>query len=102
MAVWGYTKHDARLWLRVGSFQFQPAELTRLFVAIFAARYIYDHRHHIAAPWRFDVTADQSLPYVLPLVGAIVAAAAGLVVQAEVGMGGLVRVLAFLLFLAVP
>ena len=74
-AIAGQTVNGARLWLRVGAFQFQPSELTRVLIAIFAARYVYDHRHHIAAPWRLGATPTQSLPYALPLLGAILAAA---------------------------
>ena len=100
-AIVGQTVNGARLWLRVGSFQFQPSELTRLLIAIFAARYVYDHRHHIAAPWRFGATQTESLPYALPLFGAILAAAAVLVLQADLGMASLIVVSAFLTFVAI-
>ena len=100
-AIVGQTVNGARLWLRVGSFQFQPSELTRILIAIFAARYVYDHRHHIAAPWRFSATPTQSLPYALPLFGAILAAAAVLVLQADLGMASLIIASAFLTFVAI-
>jgi cell division protein FtsW (lipid II flippase) len=100
-ALVGQTVNGARLWLRVGPFQFQPSELTRLLVAIFAARYVYDHRHHLAAPWRFGATSMLSLPYVLPLLGAIAAAAAILVVQVDLGMASLIIMSTFLTFVTI-
>lgn len=100
-AIAGQTVNGARLWLRVGAFQFQPSEFTRLLIAVFAARYVYDHRHHIGAPWRLGATPTQSLPYALPLFGAILAAASVLVLQADLGMASLIIVSAFLTFVAV-
>jgi cell division protein FtsW (lipid II flippase) len=100
-AVVGQTVNGARLWLRIGSFQFQPSELTRLLVALFAARYVYDHRHHIGAPWRLGLTPTQSLPYLLPLAGAIAGAASVMVLQGDLGMASLLGVSAFLTFVAV-
>jgi cell division protein FtsW (lipid II flippase) len=100
-AVVGQTVNGARLWLRVGPFQFQPSELTRLLVAIFAARYVYVHRHHIGAPWRIGVPSTQSLAYALPLFGAIAAAASVLVLQADLGMASLIILSAFLTFAAI-
>jgi cell division protein FtsW (lipid II flippase) len=100
-AVVGQTVNGARLWLRVGPFQFQPSELTRLLVAIFAARYVYVHRHHIGAPWRIGVPSTPSLAYALPLFGAIAAAASVLVLQADLGMASLIILSAFLTFAAI-
>jgi cell division protein FtsW (lipid II flippase) len=52
--------------------------------------YLYDHRHLIAAPWRLGSFDLPPAPYLLPLVGAVLAAVAVLVFQNDLGMAALV------------
>ena len=88
--VFGETVNGARLWLRIGPVQFQPSEVARLLLTGFIAVYLYDHRHLIAAPWRLGSFDLPPAPYLLPLVGAVLAAVAVLVFQNDLGMAALV------------
>ena len=88
--VFGQTVNGARLWLRIGPVQFQPSEVARLLLTGFIAVYLYDHRHLIAAPWRLGSVDLPPAPYLLPLVGAVLAAVAVLVFQNDLGMAALV------------
>jgi cell division protein FtsW (lipid II flippase) len=88
--VFGETVNGARLWLRIGAVQFQPSEVARLLLAGFIAVYLYDRRHLIAAPWRLGSIDLPPAPYLLPLVGAVLAAVAVLVFQNDLGMAALV------------
>ena len=88
--VFGQTANGARLWLRIGPVQFQPSEVARLLLTGFIAVYLYDHRHLIAAPWRLGSFDLPPAPYLLPLVGAVLAAVAVLVFQNDLGMAALV------------
>jgi cell division protein FtsW (lipid II flippase) len=88
--IFGRTVNGARLWLGFGPVQFQPSELARLLLAGFVAIYLYDHRHLVAAPWRLGLLDLPPAPYLLPLVGAVLAAVAVLVFQNDLGMAALV------------
>jgi cell division protein FtsW (lipid II flippase) len=88
--VFGQTVNGARLWLRIGPVQLQPSEVARLLLTGFIAVYLYDHRHLIAAPWRLGSFDLPPAPYLLPLVGAVLAAVAVLVFQNDLGMAALV------------
>jgi cell division protein FtsW (lipid II flippase) len=44
----GQTINGARLWVKVGSFQFQPGELAKIFLIIFLAGYLRDKREVLA------------------------------------------------------
>jgi cell division protein FtsW (lipid II flippase) len=86
----GEAVNGARLWLKVGPVQFQPSELARLLLAAFVAIYLYDRRYLVAAPWRVGSLDLPPAPYLLPLVGAVLAAVAVLVLQNDMGMAALV------------
>ena len=88
--VFGETVNGARLWLGIGPVQFQPSEIARLLLAGFVAIYLYDHRHLVVAPWRLGPLDLPPAPYLLPLVGAVLAAVAVLVFQNDLGMAALV------------
>jgi cell division protein FtsW (lipid II flippase) len=91
----GQTVNGARLWLRIGPVQFQPSEVARLLLATFVAVYLYDHRHLVMAPWRFGSVDLPPVPYLLPVVGAVLAAVAMLIFQNDLGMAALVVLGAF-------
>jgi cell division protein FtsW (lipid II flippase) len=88
--IFGQTVNGARLWLAIGPVQFQPSEVARLLLAGFAAVYLYDRRHLVVAPWRVGSLDLPPAPYLLPLVGAVLAAVAVLVFQNDLGMAALV------------
>jgi cell division protein FtsW (lipid II flippase) len=44
----GATINGARLWVRVGSFQFQPGELAKIFLIVFLAGYLREKREVLA------------------------------------------------------
>ncbi len=44
----GQTINGARLWVQVGSFQFQPGELAKIFLIVFLAGYLRDKREVLA------------------------------------------------------
>jgi cell division protein FtsW (lipid II flippase) len=46
--VGGQTINGARLWFKVGSFQFQPGELAKIFLIVFLAGYLRDKREVLA------------------------------------------------------
>lgn len=94
-AAFGETVNGARLWLKIGSVQFQPSEFARLLLAGFVAAYLYDRRHLVAAPWRLYAVDLPPAPYLLPIVGAILGAVAVLVFQNDLGMAALVVLGAF-------
>ena len=93
--IFGESVNGARLWLRIGPVQFQPSEIARLLLAGFAAAYLYDRRHLVAAPWRIHSVDLPPAPYLLPLAGAVLAAVAVLVLQNDLGMAALVVLGAF-------
>jgi len=48
LPVIGATVNGARLWVRVGSFQFQPGELAKIFLIVFLAGYLREKREVLA------------------------------------------------------
>jgi cell division protein FtsW (lipid II flippase) len=44
----GQTINGARLWVKIGSFQFQPGELAKIFLIVFLAGYLRDKREVLA------------------------------------------------------
>jgi cell division protein FtsW (lipid II flippase) len=99
--AFGETVNGARLWLRIGTVQFQPSEVARLFLAGFVAIYLYDRRYLVTAPWRVGSLDLPPAPYLLPLVGAVLAAVAVLVLQNDLGMAALVVLGAYASFASV-
>jgi cell division protein FtsW (lipid II flippase) len=51
LPVIGTTVNGARLWVRVGSFQFQPGELAKILLIVFLAGYLREKRE-VLAQWR--------------------------------------------------
>lgn len=48
LPVLGQTVNGARLWVKIGSFQFQPGELAKIFLIVFLAGYLRDKREVLA------------------------------------------------------
>ena len=48
LPVIGQTINGARLWVKVGAFQFQPGELAKIFLIVFLAGYLRDKREVLA------------------------------------------------------
>ena len=48
LPVIGTSVHGARLWVRIGSFQFQPGELAKLMLIVFLAGYLREKREVLA------------------------------------------------------
>lgn len=44
--------NGARIWLKIGPFSMQPAEFAKLFLAVFFAAYLFDHRDRLAVAGR--------------------------------------------------
>lgn len=88
--VLGDTVNGARLWLQLGPIRFQPSEIARLFLAAFIAIYLDERRHLVAAPWRIGRLDLPPAPYLIPLVGAVAAAAGVLALQNDLGTAALI------------
>ncbi|HWH05214.1 MAG TPA: FtsW/RodA/SpoVE family cell cycle protein, partial [Gaiellaceae bacterium] len=48
LPVLGQTVNGARLWVKIGSFQFQPGELAKIFLIVFLAGYLREKREVLA------------------------------------------------------
>ncbi len=48
LPVIGRNINGARVWVRLGPFSFQPSEFAKLFLAIFFATYLFDHRDQLS------------------------------------------------------
>lgn len=44
----GHSMHGANIWVKLGPFSLQPAELSKIFLAIFFAAYLVDNRDRLA------------------------------------------------------
>jgi cell division protein FtsW (lipid II flippase) len=93
--VFGQTINGARLWLQLGPMRFQPSEIARLLLAIFVAAYLFDRRHLVSAAWRVSRFDLPPIPYLIPLVGAVLSSVAVLVFQNDLGMAALLVLGAF-------
>jgi cell division protein FtsW (lipid II flippase) len=88
--VFGESVNGAKLWLRVGSIQFQPSEIARIVLAAFVASYVYERRHLMASPWRVRSFDLPPAPYLVPVAGAILGSVGVLLLQNDLGMAALV------------
>jgi cell division protein FtsW (lipid II flippase) len=89
-AAAGETVNGARLWLDLGPLRFQPSEVARLLLVLFVAGYIYERRHLVAATWSLGPIELPPAPYLLPVAGAVLTAAAVLAFQNDLGMAAVV------------
>ncbi|MCI8468358.1 MAG: FtsW/RodA/SpoVE family cell cycle protein [Eggerthellaceae bacterium] len=92
LPVIGSESGGGQLWLRVGSFSFQPGELAKILIVFFLAGYLASNREMLSVfTWDVGPFRLPSLPTLLPLI--IMWALAFLVVVLEKDLG-----LAFVLF----
>ncbi len=52
LPFFGREINGARIWLAIGPFSVQPAEFAKLFLAVFFAAYLFDHRDRLAVAGR--------------------------------------------------
>lgn len=93
--VMGDAVNGARLWLDIGPLRFQPSEVARLLLVVFMAIYLHERRHLLAASWRVRSLDLPPAPYLIPVAGAVLGAAAVLVFQNDLGMAALLVLGAF-------
>ncbi len=99
MLAFGEEVNGARLWIRVGSVQYEPIELIKLFIVLFLSAYLAEMADVIAnaRPWSLQA----NLKYLGPLFIGWGASMAILIVQHDLGMATLLlATFATLLFVA--
>ncbi|MBV8371968.1 MAG: FtsW/RodA/SpoVE family cell cycle protein [Candidatus Eremiobacteraeota bacterium] len=87
LLAFGEEINGARLWIRIGSIQYEPIELIKLFIVLFLAAYLAEMADVIAnaRPWSLQA----NLKYLGPLLVGWGASMAILVVQHDLGMATL-------------
>jgi len=84
--VFGVEVNGARLWLRLGPFQFQPSEVLKLALVAFLAAYLEDKRDLVAfSGFRLGRIPLPPIPYLLPLVLMLALSLAVLAFQRDLG-----------------
>ena len=84
-AVFGTEINGARLWFRVGIFNFQPGELLKVCLVIFLAAYLDDKRDLLQTRYKVLGIPLPPLPYLLPLIAMWAIAILLLVAQKDLG-----------------
>jgi len=84
LAVFGQEVNGARLWIRIGSVQYEPIELIKLFIVFFLAAYLAETADVIANARPWSIRAN--LKYLGPLFIGWGASMAILVLQHDLGM----------------
>jgi cell division protein FtsW (lipid II flippase) len=67
-AVFGVEINGARLWLRIGPFQFQPVELLKILLVVYLATYLDDRRSLIGRDYYLRGLRLPPLPYLFPIL----------------------------------
>lgn len=93
-AMFGTSVNGARLWLNLGVIQFQPGEVTRLFLTTFIAIYLHSKRHQLAGTWRVSGIAMPAAPHLVPLAIGVSSAIAVLAWQNDLGMAAAIGLVA--------
>src|SRR5687768_9285851 len=84
--VFGTTINGARLWITIGGQTIQTTELIKLFVVLFLAGYLAERGTVLATPTlKFGGRTYSSLPYLVPLLGLLLAAIAALALLKDLG-----------------
>ncbi len=87
LLAFGQEVNGARLWIRIGSIQYEPVELIKLFIVFFLAAYLAETADVIAAARPWSIRAN--LKYLGPLILGWGLSMAILVLQRDIGMAGL-------------
>jgi len=87
LAIFGQEVNGAKLWIRMGSLQFEPIELIKLFIVFFLAAYLAEMADVIAAARPWSMRAN--IKYLGPLFLGWGASMAILVLQRDLGMATL-------------
>jgi cell division protein FtsW (lipid II flippase) len=99
LLAFGQEVNGARLWIKLGSIQYEPIELIKLFIVLFLAAYLAEMADVIAAARPWSLRAN--LKYLGPLFVGWGASMAILVLQRDLGMATLLlATFATLLFVA--
>lgn len=83
----GQEVNGARLWIRLGSIQYEPVELIKLFIVFFLAAYLAETADVIAAARPWSIRAN--LKYLGPLILGWGLSMAILILQRDIGMATL-------------
>jgi cell division protein FtsW len=87
LAIFGQEVNGARLWIRIGSIQYEPVELIKLFIVLFMAGYLAETADVIAAAKPWSIRAN--LKYLGPLFLGWATSMAILVSERDIGMASL-------------
>jgi peptidoglycan glycosyltransferase len=84
--LFGTEVNDARLWIVIGPFGFQPSEAIKIMLVIFLAGYLAENRAVLAgASLRVGPVALPPLPYLLPMLVVFAAVMLVVVVSRDLG-----------------
>jgi cell division protein FtsW len=83
--VAGRERYGARLWLGVGSFEVQTSELIKLGLILFLAAYLHEKHEMMHGRWHLWRLSLPPIPYLLPLVGLLVASLLIVVAMNDLG-----------------
>lgn len=87
LLTFGQEVNGARLWIRLGSIQYEPVELIKLFIVFFLAAYLAETADVIAAARPWSIRAN--LKYLGPLILGWGLSMAILILQRDIGMAAL-------------
>jgi len=87
VAIFGQEVNGAKLWIRIGSIQYEPVELIKLFIVFFLAGYLAETADVIAAAKWWSLRANAK--YLGPLFVGWGASMAILVFERDIGMASL-------------
>jgi len=88
LAIFGQEVNGAKLWIRIGSVQYEPVELIKLFIVFFLAAYLAETADVIADARPWSIRAN--LKYLGPLFLGWGLSMAILILQRDIGMAALV------------
>ena len=87
VALFGAEVNGAKLWIRVGPFEFEPIEIIKLFVVLFMASYLAETSDVIASSRPWSIRAN--LKYLGPLFIGWGTSMAILIFERDIGMAAL-------------
>ncbi|MBD5635395.1 MAG: FtsW/RodA/SpoVE family cell cycle protein, partial [Candidatus Eremiobacteraeota bacterium] len=90
LGIFGQEVNGAKLWFRIGAFQYEPVEAIKLFIVLFMAGYLAETADVLAAAKWWSIRAN--LKYLGPLFLGWATSMAILVFQRDIGMASLLLV----------